>query len=257
VTPTRIISLERGRNFRDLGGYPTVDGQRVKWRTLFRSGTLAHLTETDLDAVDALEIRAVIDLRTGEERQAEPHPWPRHPHVTAYSRDYVSSAGELRRLAEKPLPTGADARAAMLTIYRTLPYEQADAYRRLFSDASQGRLPLLFNCSAGKDRTGVAAALLLSVLGVAREVVVEDFVLTETAFNFRSLATTMNDQSPHSGMGRLPAEVLDALIAAHPDYLAAMFDEIDRRSGSLPRFLECELGIAAHEIDILRNHLLE
>jgi len=257
MTHTRILEFEGGRNFRDMGGYPTIDGRRVKWRTLFRSGTLTRLSAADLDAVDALSIRSVYDFRTDEERRAEPHPWPRTSEVSVYFRDYVASAGELRRLAELPMPTVDHAREAMFTIYRTLPYEQADAYRRLFQGAVSGPLPLLFNCSAGKDRTGVAAALMLSALGVEEDAIIEDFVLTEQAFDFRKLRGPTNERSAQWGLNRLPGEVLDVLIGARPDFLAATFDELERRSGGLEGYLERELGVGPNEIEALRERLLE
>ena len=253
----RIIALEGGRNFRDLGGYPAADGRRVKWRTLFRSGTLCQLTATAIETLDALSIRAAYDLRTADERRAEPHAWPRHPEIFLYSRDYTISGGELGRLFERGIPTAADARAAMIRVYRTLPYEQAEAYCQIFHDAATGKLPLLFNCSAGKDRTGVAAALLLAALGVDRDVIVEDYALSETLFDFRKAASENSDASPHRAMQRLPQDVQDAFIASHPDYLVAMFGELNERNGDLTRYLEDELAIGANEIEQLQNRLLE
>src|SRR6516225_2930691 len=94
----RVPRLEGGRNFRDLGGYRTNDGRRVRWGMLFRSGTMSGLTPSDYDALAALSIRSVCDLRTPEEREVEPNAWAKHAGVKYWCRDYVSSFGELRKV---------------------------------------------------------------------------------------------------------------------------------------------------------------
>lgn len=134
----RLIPLEGGRNFRDLGGYLTSDGRRVKWRKLFRSGSMAGLTAADYGSLSSLSIKIVCDLRTAQEIEAE-------------------------------LSTPKMARAAMIQGYRRLPFEQVPAHRELFRRLAAGDVPLVFNCSAGKDRAGTAAALILSALGVLRD----------------------------------------------------------------------------------------
>jgi protein-tyrosine phosphatase len=255
VSEPRIIPLEGGRNVRDLGGYPTADGRTTRWRTLFRSGSLSRLTTADRAVLDALGIRAVFDLRTDAERDSEPHPWPAGGDVLQYRRSYDASGGELLRLLHDPSVTGDDARRAMIANYRILPYEQAPSYRALFEGLADGMVPALFNCTAGKDRTGVAAALLLSMLGVSRDLVIEDYRLTERAFDFRSLVDSSRSDGRTSGAA-LDSAVVEALIAAHPDYIGACFEEIDARHGGVSAYLAEVVGLPAAMQDRLRDTLL-
>ena len=161
LTSERVLPLEGGRNFRDLGGYATADGGRVKWGRLYRSGSMARLTVADYDYLSKLGIRVVCDLRTTEERHAEPNKWQEIAQLSYWTRDYTMSFGELRRLMASDLATAEQAKAAMLGVYQQLPFEQAPSYRELFRRLAGGELPLAFNCSAGKDRAGTAAALTL------------------------------------------------------------------------------------------------
>lgn len=250
MTLNRIISLEGGRNFRDLGGYPTADGRVTRWRTLFRSGSLCHLTPGDMEILDSMGIRAVFDLRNDRERSSEPHRWPSDDSVSVYQRNYSASGAELARLVDAPSVKREDVRQSMIDNYRLLPYEQAEAYQALFEGLAAGRVPALFNCSAGKDRTGIAAALLLSILGVPHDIIIEDYVLTERAFDFRTLVHI------RSGRAARDREVTDVLIAAHPDYLNACFNELNNQHGGVSRYFSDVLGIPQKAQEHMRNTLL-
>lgn len=250
MTHSRIIALVGGRNFRDLGGYPANDGRVTPWHTVYRSGSLAHLSSADMEILTAMGIRAIYDLRNERERAAEPHKWPNGTDVLVYQRDYNASGAELSRLLDKPWVKGIDAYQSMINNYRELPYEQAEAYKALFEGIADNNLPVLFNCSAGKDRTGIAAALLLDLLGVDRDVILDDYRLTEQAFNFRALVDN------YSG-GRAPSEdVVDALIAAHPDYLNACFEQITNQHGDVASYFDEVLGINLDVQEHIRQKLL-
>jgi protein-tyrosine phosphatase len=250
MTHCRIIALAGGRNFRDMGGYPAGDGRITPWRTLYRSGSLARITSADIETLAGLGIKAVYDLRNERERATEPHHWPGSNEVLVYQRDYDSSGAELSRLLDMPWVKGSDAHLAMTDNYRELPYEQAAAYKALFEGIATGNLPVLFNCSAGKDRTGVAAALLLDLLGVDRDVILDDYTLTERAFNFRILV------DEHRGRRASNEEVVSALIAAHPDYLNACFEHIAIQHGSVASYFEEVLDIELDTQELIRQKLL-
>jgi len=250
MTHCRIIALAGGRNFRDMGGYPAGDGRITPWRTVYRSGTLARITSADIEILSAMGIKAVYDLRNERERANEPHHWPGSNEVLVYQRDYDSSGAELSRLLDRLWVSGNDAHLAMINNYRELPYEQADAFKALFEGIATGNFPVLFNCSAGKDRTGVAAALLLDLLGVDRDVILDDYTLTERAFNFRMLV------DEHRGRRAANEEVVNALIAAHPDYLNACFEQMTNQHGSVGRYCEEVLGIGPDTQELIRQKLL-
>jgi protein-tyrosine phosphatase len=252
----RLIPLEGGLNFRDLGGYRTGSGRRVKRGRLFRSGSLSGLTPAASDKVLALGVRTICDLRTTPERTSEPNRWAEAAQLGYWSRDYEASFGELRRIMGQDLPTAELAKAGMVAGYGQLPYEQAPAYRELFHRIGARELPLIFHCSAGKDRAGTAAALILSALGVPRETVVADYLLSDQLARDRILARN-RQHGEGSPTSRLAPEVLRVVLGADASYLAAAFASIEARSGSLEGYLADELGVGQSMLDEIRALLLE
>lgn len=255
-TAERVLPLQGGRNFRDLGGYVTADGRRVKWGRIYRSGSMAELTLTDYDYLSNLGIRVVCDLRTPGERHAEPNKWQEIAKVGYWTRDYETSFGELRKVMASGLPTAQQAKEAMIAGYRELPFEQAPAYRELFKRLAAGEIPLAFNCSAGKDRAGTAAALILTALGVMRETVVEDYALSDKVVDFRSTYAA-KENGRRSLLAKLPPDIVTAILASDPDYIRAALAAIEARHGSVERYLQDELDVSARDLDTLRKQLLE
>jgi protein-tyrosine phosphatase len=247
----RVLPLEGGRNFRDLGGYPTQDGRRrLRWGKLYRSGSMAALTEAAYAQLADLGVRVVCDLRTTSERETSPVEWRRVPNLSYWARDYDWSFGDLRSLLATGAPSAERAREAMATGYRNLPFEQAPAYAELFRRLVAGDTPLVFNCSAGKDRTGVAAALILSALDVAPETIVEDYLLSNTTLDRTGWTASQL-------LGRVGEAVVDAILGVDAAYIAAALAAVDERHGSLPRYLHDELGVTERDVQTLQAHLLE
>jgi protein-tyrosine phosphatase len=251
----RIPPLEGGRNFRDLGGYATHDGRRVRWHRLYRSGSPAELTARDWGWLLAQGVRAVCDLRGTQERDAAPFAWRQSPGIGYWTRDYETSFGELRALMMSDFTTGEAAREAMMAGYRRLPFEQAPGYREIFRRLKAGEVPLMFNCSAGKDRAGTAAALILSALGVPRDVVREDYLLSNRHLGFSRAAT--GKAGGGSLFGRLSPDVRDAILTCEPYYLDAAFAAIDETCGSFPAYCRDILETDEADIAIIRHSLLE
>jgi protein-tyrosine phosphatase len=249
----RVLPLKGGRNFRDLGGYATADGRQVKWGVLFRSGSLHKLTPEDWEHLAGRGVRALCDFRSTRERESEPVLLSGYPDISYWSRDYRTSFAELRALMRTGFASGEEARQAMLCGFRELPFEQSSAYRQLFAYLQEGRVPLIFNCSAGKDRAGTAAALILRALGVVRSTVVEDFTLTNEVLNLRKVLL----DHPATSLTRLPPEVVDAIIRADPEYIATALDSIDRRHGSIEGYLRDQLGVDTPALQRIRDALLE
>ncbi|MFT3966553.1 MAG: tyrosine-protein phosphatase [Sphingobium sp.] len=248
----RVLPLEGGRNFRDLGGYPTLDGRSVKWGLIFRSGSPARLTQADWDHLCARGVKALCDFRTSREREAEPFAWADTEGFSYWARDYATSFAELRETMRSGFATGEAARAGMIAGYRDLPYNQAEGYRRLFAHLKAHDVPLIFNCSAGKDRAGTAAALVLSALGVPREAVLEDFTLTNEVVDLHRTLVRRE-----GGLGSQPPEVSAAVLRADPDYMAAALATIDERHGSVEGYLRDVLDVSAAELEALRDALLD
>jgi len=257
ITPTvaasRVPPLQGGRNFRDLGGYATGDGRRVRWGRLYRSGSMAGLTPVDCDYLDSLGIRWICDLRTTDERLSAPSSWQQPAAPRYWSRDHATSFGDLRTLLKAGLPpTAAQVRDVMLSAYRHLPFEQAPAYRELFKRLATGELPMVFNCTAGKDRTGIVAALILDALGVPREVILEDYALTNELLDAHRFAN-----GKQSLLGQLSPEVLHAIMGSDPDYLRCAFAVIEERHGCVETYLREVLDIGAEDLNAIRAELLE
>ncbi len=250
----RLPTFEGARNFRDLGGYPTEDGRQVRWGLLYRSGSLAGLTPADHARLVAMGVRGVCDLRSSMEQTAEPYDWCEPAGLFYWSRDYQTSFGELRVLMTSRLPTAEAARAAMFAGYRRLPYDQAPAYRELFSRLAGGEVPLVFNCSAGKDRAGTAAALILRALGVPRNIVVQDYALTNTVVDLQRVFSEGNRRS--SMLAQQPPEVMSAILRADPEYIGVALDAIEATSGSFESYLHEELGVGPQHLGKIRDLLL-
>jgi len=263
TTAERVLPLEGGRNFRDLGGYRTADGKRVKWGQLFRSGTMAGLTDADHARLADLGIEVVCDFRANEERDREPTAFRRIGADVEYlTRDYVSDTSALRTMFGDGEPTADKVRAAMTKLYGEIPYEHADSYRTMFRQLAAGNLPLAFNCSAGKDRTGVAAALLLTLLGVPRETVLADYAMSDKITDYeraysrpRPAATGKPD--PYAFIAALPADVRAPLLRSDPAYLEHALAEIARREGSMDGYFANVLKLTPADVRAIRGRLLE
>jgi protein-tyrosine phosphatase len=228
----RRIELEGLSNFRDLGGYETAGGRTVKWRTVFRSDTLASLTDSDIDTVCQLGVTTACDLRYAEERESEPSRFLDHDQVE------VLELG----LEARPTPSFLDsyarsndpaevARAYLIENYRLYPFLYADAYRTIFRRLAEGQR-VIVHCTAGKDRAGTAAAMVLTALGVPRETVFEDYLLTNAYW----------DRGGREQPGMDPGTVA-AIFSAREEYLSAAFDAIESRFGGVETYLTEFLGV--------------
>lgn len=262
MTPTRVLPLEGGCNFRDCGGYATCDGARVRWGRLYRSGLLHGLAHDSLATLGALGLRSVIDLRRNDERAL--HPNPAFPsHVRRYEWDTGVESSPLGEYAFTGTDAANRARETMLRMYARMPYRLQARFAGVFEALAQaGEGATIVHCTAGKDRTGVAVALVLAVLDVPRADIMADYALTNAAVDLRAQLEQRRSNaaglaSSADRMRQLPADALDAVLTAHPDYLAASLDAIAERHGSVHAYVREELGVSAGTLSQLRNSLLE
>ena len=263
MTATRILPLLGGCNFRDFGGYPAADGAAVRWGRLYRSGVLSRLTAGDLDTINGLGLRMVCDLRRTDERAHNPNP-DFGTAVTTLSWQTETETSPLRNERFISADSRETARAAMHEMYVRLPFVLRPRLRGVF-EGLQKSCPeagaFIVHCSAGKDRTGIAVALILTALGVPRDVVIEDYALTNTAVDLRQ--QLLGQGATGAGMAVTAAPVLalseparEAILAANPDYIVASLDAIDARHGSVLAYLDAELGVDLVAIERLRESLL-
>jgi len=244
----RVIELQGCSNLRDLGGYRAADGRCLRMGRVFRGASLANLTDTDLVRFAALGIRTVCDLRGVNERGRAPSRLPHinTPEIVALPIEPRVGAS-LRDLLARNATKGEDMYAVLQTAYSAYAVEHLPRYRRLFELLLEGgRLPLLFHCSAGKDRTGFGAALLLTALGVPRETVMADY-----------LATNRIWRREHALPPDTPAALRDTLLTAHPGLLEQALTQAVDRYGSRERLMAEGLGVDAAALWRLRDTLLD
>ncbi len=260
--PGRSLGIASVPNLRDLGGYPTGDGMVVRTGLMYRSDQLARISAGDLEKMAALGLKHDYDLRTAAEREALPDELP--PGVTIVWLNVLADSDQiaparLGKLLRNPDEAnarlgGGKAEAAFTQAYRSfvsLPSAQT-AYRRLFREiAKHENLPALVHCTTGKDRTGWAAAALLSLLGVAEEVIFDDFLRS----NEYILPAYRKTIDAFTGAGGDPA-ITRAILGVNPEYLKASFDEIRLRYGTVEDYFSNALLVDAAGQETLRRGLL-
>lgn len=261
----RLLPLEGGRNFRDLGGYETEDGQTVKWGRVFRSGVMNGLTEGDYEYLSDLGITTVCDFREADEREREPTEWG------AGEIEYMTFAPPPEENEEdnpmfaafsKPDATPDDVRAAMAAGYSGILEAEDEGYTAMFDQLAAGSIPLAFNCSAGKDRAGTAAALLLTALGVPKETVVKDYSLSQEYVDYMAEFLSPEAQEdgkdgPYSFLYSLPPEMVAPLMESNPMYIESTFAAMEEKHGSALDYIKTEFDVTDEEITQIRAALLE
>ncbi|PEQ10642.1 protein-tyrosine-phosphatase [Novosphingobium sp. PC22D] len=257
---SRVIELEGVHNFRDFGGYRVAGGGRLRRGILWRSGQHSKASEADLAAIDALGLSSVFDLRTDRERASHPC---RRPAGFSATIHHAQDPGE-RHAPHIDSAKGLggegpeSVRRRIVEVYGVIAFRpelQAMVGKHLV-ELSEDRGPSLVNCMAGKDRTGIAVAIVQLAAGVHRDDIFEDFMLTNTAGNSEARVA--------AGMETIRAISPDAdeaamrvLMGVEPQYLEAAFAAIEERHGSTDAFLEAGLGFGAARRERLREALVE
>jgi protein-tyrosine phosphatase len=233
----RRLDFEGAVNFRDMGGYPAADGRRTRWRRLYRSDSLADLSPADIEKLGALGLHTLIDFRLPAERQLKPNRLPPGESLKIVELGFVP-AGTLDMLGK--VRDGSidseEVKRRVTAQYRLLPVDHNGEYQRVFEIASQAEgYPFLIHCTSGKDRTGFGVAALLLSVGVPREIVLEDYGLTN---QYRRPVPQLFGPNTSEAVVR-------TLLSAQPQYLQAALDEIDSVYGSFDRYVEKGLGLGA------------
>ncbi|SCW41561.1 protein-tyrosine phosphatase [Sphingobium faniae] len=259
----RLLPLEQGSNFRDVGGYPAADGKHVRWGMIFRSGGTPLLNEADMKTVGNLHLANMVDLRSSEERQLAPSKVYGVPyHAIGYSMAAITSAMQAQ--------SGTDAKAALTNggkLYARMPQMLAPQMRLLFDRLLSKQGPVAYNCSAGQDRTGFATALILSALGVPRDVILADYHLS-TQYRRPEFEMAKFDPAafPDNAAAQMFSQYRRDPAAAKPQplkeadgkaFLSFALEEIDQRYGSVENYLDKELGVTKLDIAALRATYLE
>lgn len=253
----RVAPLAGVGNFRDFGGYPTADGGQIARGQLYRSAHFANATKEDVALLNGLNIAFVVDLRRPEERAVDPNVWP-----GAAGRTVANDEGTLRPPAhvgvyEIAAHTPDMVAGFMRENYSGYPYEER--YARLFQAFLHGLLSDgagVVHCAAGKDRTGVACALVLSALGVDRETIFQDYELTNKAVDLNERIAWLRTRLAAVPGGPPSDAALLPMVGVQRDYLEASFAAIEARDGDVMTYLAGTLDFGAAEVAALRKRYI-
>jgi protein-tyrosine phosphatase len=252
----RVIDLKGTSNTRDLGGYKTSDGRTLRWRQIIRSDNLSRLTAEDFQKLEELGVKTVVDLRTDRELEQSPTVW-QGDHPPQFFHFPIGHANNewftaQRQMLKKNRFTEEQSREHMNNAYRMIAEEGSASFRQLMALVlDESNWPILIHCSAGKDRAGVASMLILEALGVDRETIMSDFVLTNEVSRAQAKAEAVAKSKKNSGSGSgtrpgpgsgpSPAAWFP-IIGVEPEMLETFYASVEERYGSMTAYLT-EIGL--------------
>ena len=249
----RYIQIPGGNNIRDLGGYKTRDDGRVKWRKIFRSGLLSNIDSNAVEEMKAIQLQSICDFRTEAEQTAKPDNWYLLEQLNRYSLPIGEGrVDKLNWLNETSFQAGEGHH--LYKANRSYVLKEAHRFKAFFQILlKENNYPILYHCTAGKDRTGFASYLLLSVLGVDWETIRADYLLTNqylTEFAKRNSAKLAQELG-------IEQQKIQSIFQAKEAYLKGATDAILATYGSTEQYLQQALGIGQSEIQQLKNTLVE
>lgn len=248
-------------NFRDFGGYPTLDGRRVREGRLFRSQAFGDATEEDLERLAGLSIRLVCDLRSQMERAQMPGRWPQGAEPLRMHMDIRTDVraghGEfIASIREQPNALGVE--RAMRITYRGMPAAFARALPELLEYLLDDKhLPAVIHCQAGKDRTGFICAVILHALGVDREHILKDYLLSAQRINVEALGIDLLPTFSAVVGVPMPADSLKPALDVRLEYIQEALTQVDTDYGSLDAYLEKAGRMTPQRLRRLREVLLQ
>ncbi len=256
----RLLNFRAISNFRDLGGYPTADGRQVKWGALYRGASLSDSTPADLEGLARLRLSVLVDFRSQAEKAEEPNRLPDPPgfrlvEIPTLDEGNKALVGEIMTRIESGDFDDFDPHASMITANRQFASEFTPQFREFLHTVVQADgKPVAWHCSAGKDRTGFAAAILLRLLGVPDEVVMSDYLASkQQALDARRGQLLLL----RVFKGEQAADKLSVMMGVEESWLRAAFDEIDNTWGDFDTYVTQGLQLDADDVARLRMALLE
>lgn len=260
MTHDRLHDFERVLNFRDFGGWDTMDGAKIARGRLFRSAAFNDATDADLKRLDAMGVRFLVDLRRPEERRHEPNRWPGGEACRVFVNDEgaegVALPPHLVALLQSDL-SAASTRAYMMSLYREIPFDPRliSLYRNWFDEMQEGGAGVI-HCAAGKDRTGIGCALTLMTLGVDEETVFADYEFTNAAVDLEKRMPKIQARMEERLSRKLDPSALRPMLGVEVDYLRNAIDAINERHGSVDVYMRDVLGVGEAQRAALRDTLL-
>jgi len=258
----RRIELEGAFNFRDFGGYNTQNGTKIKTGLLYRSESLARLTDNDLKKIESLGIKVICDLRAHDEKRKEPSRFPnnsgvksvhipmkskRHNELGLIQRMFALITGKARKINFEKV---------MIEIYQEFVTDFTQEFSAILKLITYSKnLPILIHCKGGKDRTGFACALIQLILETSLELVEQDYLLTNKCF--QEIKENYLSRFKYLSMFGVTREKLLPFFEARKDYLEAALNQVQKDYGTINNYVQKGLGFSEIEKNKLRNSLLE
>lgn len=245
ILANRHISFSKTLNFWDIGGLKTKDGKTVRLGKIYRSGNLAELDEDEFAKFSATRIAHVYDLRTNHEIKGKEDHLP--PNVQyLHTPTVADNEGEIAQLKKKVI--NGEISEAMAKDMTTRFYEDAvsvnvNALRDIIKGITDSDEPVLYHCSAGKDRTGIVSALILSILNVDREMIVNEYLLSNYYRNARTEKTLGKAKMGKIIKRKMDLQAVEVLTTVEEGFINATFDTIDKKYGGMDSFIQNQLGI--------------
>jgi protein-tyrosine phosphatase len=227
-------------NFRDLGGLPTITGGQVRPGLFYRAEGPKNFVGQHLEDLQALGIRTIFDLRSEGERERDPHDWHGDDcqwlHLDMNTDLRAADTTEWERLRDDPDP--ALSRLVMSQNYGAMPAALLPYWPVVAAAFLDGAVPAMVNCTAGKDRTGVAVGLLLTMIGVTREAIIADYLRSDI-FGQNMVLQGSIEEGFMESFGFMPNQAaIDALIGVDAGYLTAALDQVERRWGGIEGYCD-------------------
>lgn len=256
----RLIEFDRVLNFRDFGGWDTMDGAKISRGKLYRSAAFSEASDGDLARLNDMDVRFLVDLRRPEERRHEPNRWTSEScrvFVNDEGAEGVALPPHLAALMQSDL-SPASTRAYMMSLYREIPFDPRliSLYRDWFAQVQQGGTGVI-HCAAGKDRTGIACALTLLALGVDEESVFADYEFTNVAVDLEKRMPKIQARMEERLSRKLDSEALRPMLGVEADYLRTALGAIEQRHGSALNYINDVLGVNPAARGMLRQQLVE
>lgn len=231
ILAERHLPMTGGYNYRDLGGFKTTDGKFVKWGKIFRSDDLNHLTDQDLEYLSSVPLTSIVDFRSAEEMKQAPD---KIPSSVKYNYPYSITPGDLMAALnfESATPEQMNDMMKQLNVLLVADTASIKVYKDFFTLLQEDKeLPLMFHCSAGKDRTGMGTALILFALGVDENLIIEDYLASNTYLGDK-YASLLKERP-----------TLEPVFVVKKEYIEAGFDKIKKDHGSIDNYLTNVLGV--------------
>lgn len=254
----RLIPLEGTHNFLDLGGYKSEDGRRVRWDIIYRCDKLSNLTENDILYIKNMKIKTIFDLRSNIEVKNDrdiKFEGIKYINKPAINKNYKEiESFDMISLFAKGKMDNLDVETFIKNSYKNMIFDNSALKEIIEYIINEGEFPIVFHSIAGKDRTGVYSAIILSMLNIPRKIIREDYM----SLNYYRKKFNENIMNIFQGKikSKKKLEILKTILTVKYEYIDVVFDEIDKRYGNMDNYLEKEYGLTKKKRKEIKNRLL-